>query len=231
MQVAPIKNENDKVVLFLCTFRDITLFKQPIEDEATRGETDHILVSRPAWLHSVPQFSNDELLSIHVWHFYFLIPHIRGFEHPFTSSECLSDVQSIVTKAQFYLMRPCRVQCGRKSQAHMSGCDLTDVSWYGTYNCPGVVCAGQWTLVSVGLSSAMTQGIKCVTKTLHTSSRNKGHSDHKCMKTLIIYTGNKRISVPFKLLRGWQYLVDQRTIKYSVYSITLSLSLVCWIIL
>nr|XP_046229766.1 potassium voltage-gated channel subfamily H member 5-like isoform X2 [Scatophagus argus] len=36
MQVAPIKNENDKVVLFLCTFRDITLFKQPIEDEATR---------------------------------------------------------------------------------------------------------------------------------------------------------------------------------------------------
>ncbi|XP_070705668.1 voltage-gated delayed rectifier potassium channel KCNH5-like [Pempheris klunzingeri] len=36
MQVAPIRNENDKVVLFLCTFRDITLFKQPIEDEATR---------------------------------------------------------------------------------------------------------------------------------------------------------------------------------------------------
>ncbi|KAL7387753.1 hypothetical protein ABVT39_000362 [Epinephelus coioides] len=37
MQVAPIRNENDKVVLFLCTFRDITLFKQPIEDEATKG--------------------------------------------------------------------------------------------------------------------------------------------------------------------------------------------------
>ncbi|KAM9339585.1 voltage-gated delayed rectifier potassium channel KCNH5-like [Symphorus nematophorus] len=37
MQVAPIRNENDKVVLFLCTFRDITLFKQPIEDEATRA--------------------------------------------------------------------------------------------------------------------------------------------------------------------------------------------------
>ncbi|XP_038583249.1 potassium voltage-gated channel subfamily H member 5-like [Micropterus salmoides] len=37
MQVAPIRNENDKVVLFLCTFRDITLFKQPIEDESTRG--------------------------------------------------------------------------------------------------------------------------------------------------------------------------------------------------
>lgn len=39
MQIAPIRNENDKVVLFLCTFRDITLFKQPIEDEAARGES------------------------------------------------------------------------------------------------------------------------------------------------------------------------------------------------
>ena len=40
MQVAPIRNEKDKVVLFLCTFRDITLFKQPIEDESARGETE-----------------------------------------------------------------------------------------------------------------------------------------------------------------------------------------------
>ncbi|CAL8316115.1 unnamed protein product [Merluccius merluccius] len=39
MQVAPIRNENDKVVLFLCSFRDITLFKQPIEDEAAKGWT------------------------------------------------------------------------------------------------------------------------------------------------------------------------------------------------
>ncbi|XP_061602593.1 potassium voltage-gated channel subfamily H member 5-like [Cololabis saira] len=37
MQIAPIRNENNKVVLFLCTFRDITLFKQPIEDESARG--------------------------------------------------------------------------------------------------------------------------------------------------------------------------------------------------
>ncbi|CAB1343025.1 unnamed protein product, partial [Coregonus sp. 'balchen'] len=36
MQVAPIRNENDKVVLFLCTFKDITVFKQPIEDESTK---------------------------------------------------------------------------------------------------------------------------------------------------------------------------------------------------
>ncbi|KAL6096078.1 kcnh5 [Pungitius sinensis] len=37
MQVAPIRNEDNKVVLFLCTFRDITVFKQPIEDETNRA--------------------------------------------------------------------------------------------------------------------------------------------------------------------------------------------------
>ncbi|KAM3602701.1 uncharacterized protein V6R79_009302 [Siganus canaliculatus] len=46
MQIAPIKNENDKVVLFLCTFRDITLFKQPIEDEAARGWTKFARLTR-----------------------------------------------------------------------------------------------------------------------------------------------------------------------------------------
>ncbi|KAL0969031.1 hypothetical protein UPYG_G00221780 [Umbra pygmaea] len=40
MQVAPIRNENDKVVLFLCTFKDITVFKQPIEDESTKGKDE-----------------------------------------------------------------------------------------------------------------------------------------------------------------------------------------------
>ncbi|AWP20001.1 putative potassium voltage-gated channel subfamily H member 5-like [Scophthalmus maximus] len=46
MQVAPIRNEKDKVVLFLCTFRDITLFKQPIEDESTRGWTKFARLTR-----------------------------------------------------------------------------------------------------------------------------------------------------------------------------------------
>nr|XP_020443400.1 potassium voltage-gated channel subfamily H member 5-like [Monopterus albus] len=46
MQVAPIRNENDKVVLFLCTFRDITLFKQPIEDESTKGWTKFARLTR-----------------------------------------------------------------------------------------------------------------------------------------------------------------------------------------
>ena len=33
LQIAPIKNEKDVVVLFLLTFRDITALKQPIEEE------------------------------------------------------------------------------------------------------------------------------------------------------------------------------------------------------
>ncbi|XP_072298542.1 voltage-gated delayed rectifier potassium channel KCNH5-like [Eucyclogobius newberryi] len=46
MHVAPIRNENDKVVLFLCTFRDITLFKQPIEDDSTKGLTKFARLTR-----------------------------------------------------------------------------------------------------------------------------------------------------------------------------------------
>ncbi|XP_062851494.1 potassium voltage-gated channel subfamily H member 5, partial [Trichomycterus rosablanca] len=46
MQVAPIRNENDKVVLFLCTFKDITVFKQPIEDESTKGWTKFARLTR-----------------------------------------------------------------------------------------------------------------------------------------------------------------------------------------
>lgn len=39
MQIAPITNEKDVVVLFLCTFMDITAFKQPIEDDSSKGIT------------------------------------------------------------------------------------------------------------------------------------------------------------------------------------------------
>ncbi|XP_062326124.1 potassium voltage-gated channel subfamily H member 5 [Osmerus eperlanus] len=46
MQVAPIRNENDKVVLFLCTFKDITVFKQPIDDETTKGWTKFARLTR-----------------------------------------------------------------------------------------------------------------------------------------------------------------------------------------
>ncbi|XP_038073387.1 potassium voltage-gated channel protein eag-like isoform X2 [Patiria miniata] len=37
LQIAPIKNEKDQIVLFLCTFKDITSLKQPIEDETAKG--------------------------------------------------------------------------------------------------------------------------------------------------------------------------------------------------
>lgn len=37
VKIAPIRNEQDKVVLFLCTFNDITAFKQPIEDDSSKG--------------------------------------------------------------------------------------------------------------------------------------------------------------------------------------------------
>ena len=37
MQIAPVTNEKDTVVLFLCTFMDITAFKQPIEDDSAKG--------------------------------------------------------------------------------------------------------------------------------------------------------------------------------------------------
>ncbi|NXC28946.1 KCNH1 protein, partial [Campylorhamphus procurvoides] len=37
VKIAPIRNEQDKVVLFLCTFNDITAFKQPIEDDSCKG--------------------------------------------------------------------------------------------------------------------------------------------------------------------------------------------------
>lgn len=39
VKIAPIRNEQEKVVLFLCTFSDITAFKQPIEDDSSKGMT------------------------------------------------------------------------------------------------------------------------------------------------------------------------------------------------
>ncbi|TRY72267.1 hypothetical protein TCAL_03114, partial [Tigriopus californicus] len=37
LQISPVKNERDVVVLFLCTFRDITALKQPIEEDSKGG--------------------------------------------------------------------------------------------------------------------------------------------------------------------------------------------------
>lgn len=40
VKIAPIRNEQEKVVLFLCTFSDITAFKQPIEDDSSKGSNE-----------------------------------------------------------------------------------------------------------------------------------------------------------------------------------------------
>lgn len=37
MHIAPIKNDKEQVVLFLCQFRDITALKQPLEDDTAKG--------------------------------------------------------------------------------------------------------------------------------------------------------------------------------------------------
>lgn len=80
MQVAPIKNENDKVVLFLCTFRDITLFKQPIEDETTKGWLVYIQLAL-MW-YNLPFFLNKlhfSPLILNVWDFLYTL---KSFKHP-----------------------------------------------------------------------------------------------------------------------------------------------------
>uniref|UniRef100_A0A1B0FLV1 PAC domain-containing protein n=1 Tax=Glossina morsitans morsitans TaxID=37546 RepID=A0A1B0FLV1_GLOMM len=51
LQVAPIRNERDLVVLFLLTFRDITALKQPIDSEDTKGARHMIFWSN---LHKCP---------------------------------------------------------------------------------------------------------------------------------------------------------------------------------
>lgn len=43
VKIAPIRNEQEKVVLFLCTFSDITAFKQPIEDDSSKGNRQQMM--------------------------------------------------------------------------------------------------------------------------------------------------------------------------------------------
>ncbi|TDH15570.1 hypothetical protein EPR50_G00010270 [Perca flavescens] len=49
VKIAPIRNEQDKVVLFLCTFSDITAFKQPIEDDSSKGGRGYKQVLNTGW--------------------------------------------------------------------------------------------------------------------------------------------------------------------------------------
>ena len=48
LQISPVKNERNTVVLFLCTFRDITALKQPIEEE-TKGKVFCEAANLYAW--------------------------------------------------------------------------------------------------------------------------------------------------------------------------------------
>lgn len=56
LQVAPIRNERDLVVLLLLTFRDITAFKQLIDAEETKSGNFLLSISRydaMAYVHSM----------------------------------------------------------------------------------------------------------------------------------------------------------------------------------
>lgn len=65
VKIAPIRNEQEKVVLFLCTFSDITAFKQPIEDDSSKGQ------SQPAPISPSPSCREAFLLAdSHVFIFY-----------------------------------------------------------------------------------------------------------------------------------------------------------------
>ncbi|KAL4237377.1 Potassium voltage-gated channel subfamily H member 5 [Mactra antiquata] len=46
LNMAPIRNEKDQVILILCTFKDITALKQPIDDENTRGMSKFARLAR-----------------------------------------------------------------------------------------------------------------------------------------------------------------------------------------
>lgn len=43
LHIAPIRNEKEQVVLFLCTFKDITALKQPIDEEGSKWFIDQHL--------------------------------------------------------------------------------------------------------------------------------------------------------------------------------------------
>jgi hypothetical protein len=41
--IAPIKDDKSRVVLYLCQFKDITALKQPLDDENNKGIPSHTL--------------------------------------------------------------------------------------------------------------------------------------------------------------------------------------------
>uniref|UniRef100_A0A7I4Z0N3 Potassium voltage-gated channel protein eag n=1 Tax=Haemonchus contortus TaxID=6289 RepID=A0A7I4Z0N3_HAECO len=63
VHLAPIKNDKDSVVLYLCQFKDITPLKQPLDDENNKGLSRILQIARIA--KSKQQFNQIETKDLH----------------------------------------------------------------------------------------------------------------------------------------------------------------------
>uniref|UniRef100_A0A8R1TYY1 Uncharacterized protein n=1 Tax=Onchocerca volvulus TaxID=6282 RepID=A0A8R1TYY1_ONCVO len=63
VHIAPIKNDRNQVVLYLCQFRDITPLKQPLDDENNKGFSRILQIARIA--KSRQQFNHIETKDLH----------------------------------------------------------------------------------------------------------------------------------------------------------------------
>ncbi|KAF8386411.1 egl-2 [Pristionchus pacificus] len=63
VHLAPIKNDKDNVVLYLCQFKDITPLKQPLDDENNKGLSRILQIARIA--KSKQQFNQIETKDLH----------------------------------------------------------------------------------------------------------------------------------------------------------------------
>lgn len=87
LQIAPIKNERDLVVLFLLTFRDITALKQPIETDDNKGGEqghDHFIFFPLLLANFV-----ETLFSPFCFYFYFIVLFLLWFIHYLLILFCL----------------------------------------------------------------------------------------------------------------------------------------------
>lgn len=44
LHIAPVRNEKEEVVLLLCTFKDITALKQPLEEDGNKGKEYYLFL-------------------------------------------------------------------------------------------------------------------------------------------------------------------------------------------
>ncbi|KAG8231284.1 hypothetical protein J437_LFUL010322 [Ladona fulva] len=73
LQISPIKNERDLVVLFLLTFRDITALKQPIETDDSKGvEVCRQIIKTKGIIYKNKVYQSWLLLSLGMLRFMFL---------------------------------------------------------------------------------------------------------------------------------------------------------------